>query len=139
MYGLPKGVWLNNLFNLKKSENHWRGKVYSSADPIFEQFQTLGDGVHAGITTLINYRKLHGLQTITQIIRRWAPVEDNNPTGNYVHFVAKHCGVDSDDQYDVRDAGKLFKLSAAIIEFEQGAEEFVPVDVLKVEIKKTIG
>lgn len=135
MFGIPRGVWLNNPFNLRISNNPWRGKVTPSTDKDFEKFSTYGDGCHAGLTTLCNYYRLHGCKTIAQIINRYAPSSEN-PTDSYSQFVAKHCGVDRDDPYDVCDAGNLLKLAEAIIEFEQGDEKFVEEDALKSEIDK---
>lgn len=134
MFGMPRGMLINNPFNLRISHNAWRGKVTPSKDKDFEQFQTYGDGCHAGVTTLCNYYKLHGCDTIAKIISRWAPPEEN-PTSSYTDFIAKRCGVDGNNQYNVLDAGNLFKLASGIVEFEQGSHEYIYPE-LREEIDK---
>lgn len=135
MFGVTRGMMLNNPFNIRISSNVWRGKITPSRDPDFEQFATIGDGIHAGLTILCNYYKLHGCTTIAQIIARWAP-DTENPTSNYTSFVASHCGVDRNNTYNVLDAGNLLKLATAIIEFEQGysacAEDQIVAEIEKI-------
>lgn len=137
MWGIPRGMRVNNPFNLRKSDNHWIGKITPSTDSDFEQFATYEDGCHAGLKTLCNYYKLHGCDTIAKIINRYAP-NSENPTSSYTDFVAKHCNVDRNNQYNVCDAGNLFKLASAIIEFEQANEDFINTKILKAEIDKVL-
>lgn len=138
MYGVPRGMMLNNPFNLRISSNPWIGKIVPSRDKSFEQFATLGDGIHAGLKTLCNYYRLRGCTTIAQIITRWAPESDNNPTSSYIDFVAKHCGVDRNNQFNVLNAGNLCKLAEAIIEFEQGDERYVYPATIQAEADKIL-
>lgn len=135
MYGLPRGMRNNNPFNIRISNNKWMGKITPPQDRDFEQFTTLGDGIHAGLVILRNYYRLHGLSTIKEIINRWAPASEN-PTSSYVEFVCKRCAVNADDKINVLDPRFLLKLASAIIEDEQGSAEFIPQEQLEVEIRK---
>lgn len=137
MFHLPRGMLLHNPFNIRKTATNWRGEV-QSPDKDFEQFQTLEDGIHAGLKIIVNYSKLHGLSTIAQYIQRWAP-ENENPTSAYTDFVAQRCGVDRNHQYNVLDAGLLCELAFAIIEFEQGSDQFVSREQISAEADKLLG
>lgn len=136
MYGISRGMMLNNPFNVRISSNKWIGKITPSTDPDFEQFTTTGDGLHAGLTILCNYYKLDGCTTIAQIIARWAP-DTENPTSTYTNFVASACGIDRNNTYNVLDAGNLLKLASAIIEFEQGYSA-CSQDQIEYEIEKVL-
>jgi len=86
---------VNNPLNIRNnSSNNWVGKV-SSPNDVFESFDTLNDGIRAAYTLLHNYMTLHNCETIFQIIERWAPPSDNNPTDSYIDFVSQHTGIDS--------------------------------------------
>jgi hypothetical protein len=122
---VPRGLRVNNPFNIRISEIPWVDKITPSADPDFEQFATPGGGIHAGLEILCNYYRHDGCTTVAQIINRWAPPSDDNPTAAYAAFVAKYCGVDPDDQVDVLDPQFLLKLASAIIEDEQGSSDYV--------------
>lgn len=144
MHGLPRGILLNNPGNIRKSTIDWKGEVLSH-DKDFEQFDTLEHGIRALLKLLLNYYKLRDCTTVAKIIERYAPPDngpvptnDHNPTENYTDFVAKHCGVDRNNQYNVCDAGNLFKIASAIIEFEQGSDQYIPQDQIKTEIDKLL-
>ena len=47
-------------------------------------------GFGAMWSVLKSYYYRHGLYTIKEIIGRWAPASDNNPTAAYVAFVAEY-------------------------------------------------
>lgn len=94
--------------------NNWKGRVSPSyADP-FEEFITIHYGIRALIITLRNYRKLHGLKTIRDIISRYAPPSENN-TENYIQHVCKIVGKHSTEQLTRDDE---FLLLLAICDFE---------------------
>lgn len=130
---VPRGLRLNNPFNLRISTIPWMDKVTPSSDPDFEQFSTLAGGLHAGLTTLCSYYRHHGCKTISQIINRWAPPSEN-PTASYAAFVAKYCGVGVDDPVDVLDPQFLLKLATAIIDDEQGGSTWVSPDKIAAQI-----
>lgn len=73
--------------------------------------------------TLINYQEKHGLNTVADIIGRWAPATEND-TSAYVKTVAAALGVKPDQAINVRDKDTLAKLTTAIIKVENGKQPY---------------
>lgn len=85
---LPRGYRNNNPLNIRISSNKWKGKLNPSGDSAFEQFVTMPYGYRAALVTMRNYISKYGLNTISQIISRWAPANENNTLG-YIQHVCK--------------------------------------------------
>lgn len=122
---MTRGINNNNPLNIRKSGSGWLGKIISSSDPDFEQFDTPVDGIRAGAKIILNYRRLDGLSTIAQIIGRWAPGTEND-TGAYISDICQRCDTDAGATYDVTDATNLAALVAAIIVHENGSCPYTP-------------
>jgi hypothetical protein len=90
--GTMKGD-VNNPGNIRVSGIAWLGKT-TGPNEVFEDFDTLADGIKAMNSNLTAYLNLHGLNTITLIINRWAPPADNNNTSSYINFVSSQTGID---------------------------------------------
>jgi hypothetical protein len=90
--GTSKGD-VNNPGNIRVSGIAWLGKD-TPANSVFEDFDTLADGIKAMNSNLTAYLNIHGLNTITAIISRWAPPADNNNTSSYINFVSSQTGID---------------------------------------------
>lgn len=114
----PRGIRNNNAGNLERAGNiDWIGLAPVQADPVFYQFTDPKWGVRAMARTLMNYQTRDGLQTLTDIISRWAPPESNNTTA-YVNVVCAAC---DKGPYDIVNVGAvLLPLVKAIIEHENG-------------------
>jgi hypothetical protein len=61
-----------------------------------------------------------GVDTVEQIIGRWAPASENPDLGDYVKTVAKKLGVDPREPLNLKDRKVLTSLATAIIEHENG-------------------
>ena len=96
------------------------------------------DGVRAAAKIFINYYKDHGLRTLAEIIARWAPPSDHNPTDSYAKFVSDACGVHPDDQIDVLDPEFLSDLVAAVCEFEDGGQ-WVDSATIQAAVNEALG
>ena len=81
-----------NPGNIRKSTDLFNGEIRPSRDPDFKQFCDMDYGFRAMWSVLKSYYYRHGLYTIQEIINRWAPVGDHNPTNAYITFVAAHSG-----------------------------------------------
>lgn len=123
MYGMARGIQNNNPMNLRISSIQWKNKIVPSKDHDFEQFLTAYDGIHAGMKNVCNYYKLHGLQTIKDIISRFAPSAEND-TNSYITFVSRKLAVDPSAVIDPLDPSVLEQLGCAIIEFENGTNPY---------------
>lgn len=118
---LTRGERNNNPGNIRITTSAWQGKIpaVENTDGAFEQFSSMVYGVRALAKTLLNYSKLYGLNTIEGIISRWAPGHEN-PTANYVKYIAAQLGVSPTDEINVNSPSVLERLTKAIIAFENG-------------------
>ncbi len=125
-----RGLRNNNPGNIRVSKTRWQGEVESSAkrDSAFEEFKDMAHGYRALLKLLQNYRKVHGLQTITEIINRWAPPIENNTAG-YISRVCKEMGVDANYVPDINNKEVMCSLAAAISQVENG----VPAVMIDIE------
>ncbi|ENE8724325.1 structural protein [Vibrio alginolyticus] len=95
-----RGIRINNPLNIRIAPNAWQGKVTPSRDKVFETFQAPEWGFRAGAILLRNYQRRHELHTLTEIIHRFAPPNENH-TANYARFVAGRVGVGMDERIDL--------------------------------------
>ncbi|PCI44020.1 MAG: structural protein [Proteobacteria bacterium] len=85
---MPRGIRNNNPLNIRYSPaNRWQGQI-GVDDKGFVIFRSPELGVRAAFKILESYRK-KGIDTIKDIIYRWAPPEDNNDTKTYINSVSK--------------------------------------------------
>lgn len=120
----PRGIRNNNPGNIRWGDD-WKGLVPKSqrTDKSFCQFTAPEYGIRAMIVILRNYQRKHGLNTITGIISRWAPANENN-TQAYIDSVAKSTGVAPDQFIHTDDSRFMMKLLQAIIQHENGVQPY---------------
>ncbi|MFR9545346.1 MAG: structural protein P5 [Rikenellaceae bacterium] len=125
-----RGLRNNNPGNIRVSKTKWQGEVEESTkkDSAFEEFKDMAHGYRALLKLLQNYRKVHNLQTITEIISRWAPPIENNTAG-YISRVCKEMGVEEGYVPNINDKEVMCSLAAAISQVENG----VPAVILDIE------
>lgn len=133
-----RGIRNNNPGNLRISEAKWLGKITPSKDVNFEEFDSAIHGIRAAGVVIRNYYKLHKLQTITQIIDRWAPGSEND-TSSYIASVAKQMATGANDVLDIMDPNVLASLLAAIITHENGSCPYSPEDILEAAMEALSG
>ncbi|WP_351001097.1 hypothetical protein [Shewanella sp. TB7-MNA-CIBAN-0143] len=119
----PKGITNNNPLNIEYGAS-WQG--LTGSDGRFATFETAFHGIRAAGRTLKTYRDKYGLNTVNGIINRWAPPSDNNPTQNYINFVANKAGV---NQHTPLSMAEYPRVVAAMIHFENG---FNPYDITEI-------
>ena len=117
----PRGIRNNNPGNLRRSSDNWQGLRAEQTDPEFFQFETTAYGYRALIRTLQNYRRIHGLQTVAEMIARWAPGHEND-TAAYIRAVCQDLQVPDSYVPDVNDRETMCALAAAISRVENGTE-----------------
>lgn len=126
-----RGVRNFNPGNIKDNDVPWKG-LADPADRTGEQkdertfcvFRGPWWGVRAIAVILRNYSRRHGLDTVAEIVNRWAPPSDSNPTSRYFRFVAGRLAVRSDEVIDVEDYETMKKLVRAIVYFENGLDPY---------------
>lgn len=117
----PRGIRNNNPGNLEKNGIDWQGLSLVQDDSRFYQFATPVWGIRALARVLKTYESKYGLNTITDIINRWAPPHENN-TESYINHVAQLLGVGPHEPFEVAD--KLVLLTEAIILHENGENPY---------------
>jgi hypothetical protein len=119
---MTRGIRNHNPGNIRKTSIKWDGEV-GGGDATFETFCSPEYGIRALAKLLINYNKLHGLNTIRGLINRWAPPSEND-TDEYVRFVEKKTGYPADQVLDMGSPAMLVFLCRAIIHFENGGDPY---------------
>ena len=115
---LPRGIRNNNPLNIRIG-NHWKGEVEEPTDKEFEQFTNIIYGLRAGFILLRRYIKRYGLNTVHDIISRWAPASENNTT-HYIMVVSSNMGVDILDELSFEDEETMVSLVSAMCLVECG-------------------
>lgn len=119
-----RGIRNNNPGNIRWGDE-WQGLVPQAqrTDQSFCQFISPEYGIRAMIIILRNYQSKYGLKTITGIVKRWAPPNEND-TQAYIRSVATATSTDADKPIDLTDSRKLFPLLQAIIKHENGSQPY---------------
>lgn len=116
-----RGIRNNNPGNIRKSSIAWQGKTGN--DGTFETFDTPANGIRALARNLLSYQRVYHLNTIAQLINKWAPSNEND-TGGYVAFVANQTGIPATSYVNLEDAATLAGITAAIILQENGSNPY---------------
>jgi hypothetical protein len=130
-----RGIRNHNPGNIRQSDDDWLGLSTHQSDPEFFQFVSAEFGIRAMARVLMNYQTVHKLDTVRQLVSRWAPMHEN-PTDNYAAFVAQRVGVKPDQPIVVTH--HLTALVNAIIEFENGNNPYSP-DQVGLGVKMALG
>lgn len=117
----PRGLRNCNPGNIRLSKDKWLGLRKEQTDGAFFQFETMAYGYRALMRTIQTYRRKHGLQTIADLIGRWAPSHENN-TSSYITAVCQKMQVPTTFVPDVDDKDTMCALAAAISEVENGID-----------------
>lgn len=129
VYTMTRGLRNNNPGNIRYSAaNNWQGQT-GQDDAGFSIFDTAQNGIRALAVVLKNYQNKYGLNTVQDIISRWAPSSEND-TAAYISDVADRMGVAPNAALNLNDDDTLTALVNAIIHHENGLN---PYDVATVE------
>ncbi len=122
VYTMTRGLRNNNPGNIRHGSSAWQGmSTNQSNDANFVQFDSPEYGIRALTKLLKNYQANHGLNTIREIINRWAPPSENI-TSAYVLHVARVVGINPDTAFNVNE--KMVPLVSAIIKHENGIQPY---------------
>lgn len=123
----PRGIRNNNPLNIRIG-NVWVGEVKENTDGEFEQFTSMIYGLRAAIVLLRRYICHYHLNSIAQIVSRWAPSSENN-TRLYINFVSERLGIANDVRIDFYDKGTICRLVEAMAYYECGSS--IPIDTIE--------
>lgn len=114
---LRRGERLNNPLNIEKGEK-WQGLASDQPDSRFAKFSNPVYGIRAAVKLIMTYRNKYGLDTISKIINRWAPSNENN-TVSYINTVSTLSGVGANEKLNYSPS-QLASVVRAMIKVEQG-------------------
>lgn len=118
----PRGIRNNNPGNIEYSKsNPWVGQT--GDDGRFAKFETPEHGIRALGRNLLSYQR-QGVDTVGEIINRWAPEKDGNNTAAYIKAVCERLGISADQPLDASNPDTLRALCAAIIHHENGNQPY---------------
>jgi hypothetical protein len=112
---LPRGIRNNNPLNLSYVQGQ---PGVQGTDGRFGRYGSMEDGIAAATRQLQMYAR-RGLNTVAQIIGRWAPPSENN-TGAYVARVARELGVAPDAPLNMNDPTVVSRLVGVMAHHENG-------------------
>ncbi len=123
----PRAVRNNNPGNIVRTATPWQGETPGD-DPRFATFASPEAGIRALGKNLLTYQDAYGINTVSGIVSRWAPVTEN-PTGEYIAAVAKAVGVKPDDVLDLHDPDTMGKITRALIAHENGKQPYTDAQI----------
>lgn len=120
---MARGLRNNNPLNIEKTKggNPWQGEIIPSADSRFAQFTSMAYGYRAAFKLLNNYQRNYGLNTIREMISKWAPSTENY-TDNYVKAVSDRSGTKPDDPIETTNHDIMVPIVAAMSRVENGVD-----------------
>lgn len=117
---LPRGLRNNNPGNIRRNSDVFQGEVNPSRDKEFKQFKNMAYGYRAMFKILSNYYNEYQLNTIREMISRWAPENENN-TAAYVSLVSIYAGIAPDALISF-DREQMIRIVAGMSKVENGRE-----------------
>ena len=106
----------NNNYGNLRTNDPFEGKT--GVNKTYDTYETPEKGMRALARVLDTYSSKHGINTIDQLINRYAPASDNTGGSheNYKKFLAQRLGVNPNAPIDVK--GRRADIMDAIIRFE---------------------
>jgi hypothetical protein len=117
-----RGIRNNNPTNLEDAGIAWQGMT--GTDGPYCVFDTMENGIRAAAINLRNYWRLHGINTVDGIVRRWSATDQDA----YVSNVSRWLGVDPQDALDMEDAGVRTQVLQAMTRQEEGLPAELLID-----------
>jgi len=117
---VPRGIRNNNPGNIRTSELiDWIGEVdpLKKKDPDFEEFRTMAYGVRAMMKLLLKYQKDYKLNTINELVGKYAPRNENN-TNAYIERVCNSMQCSENQIINLKEKNTMCNLVDAMIAVE---------------------
>lgn len=118
---LPRGIRNRNPGNVRATAAfQWLGQIGQDADN-FVINRAPEYGLREIMILFHNYQEYHQLHTTYQLIRRWAPPNENDPA-DYARFVAGRVMVGINDPIDITVVWRRW--TSAIVMYENGQDPY---------------
>ncbi|MCL8627091.1 structural protein [Proteus mirabilis] len=122
-----RGERNNNPGNIDYNpRNKWKGLVGIETgvpNPRFCVFESPEYGIRAIYKLTQTYQRKYGLNSVSAIINKYAPPNENNTTG-YINRAAKDIGVSVNEPIDVTSKPVAIALATAIVGVELGYQPY---------------
>lgn len=106
----------NNPLNIRFGNNAWAGKGADNGTG-FENFDTPDHGFRAGLKLIKNHIS-NGDNTLSSLIKTWAPASDNNNPAQYAQAVSKETGIPVDAPLNPNDQQQITSVARAMAKQE---------------------
>lgn len=116
---MSRGLRNCNPGNIRRSKVHYLGEVRPSQDSDFKQFESMAYGYRAMFVLLDSYRRRYALNTLRQMLNRYAPPSENFTEG-YIRFVSQKTGILPDEELNTRSDRDMVPIISAMSEIENG-------------------
>ncbi|MBO5820436.1 MAG: structural protein P5 [Alistipes sp.] len=116
---MSRGLRNCNPGNIRRSKVHYLGEVRPSQDSDFKQFESMAYGYRAMFVLLDSYRRRYALNTLRQMLNRYAPPSENFTEG-YIRFVSQKTGILPDEELNTRSERDMVPIISAMSEIENG-------------------
>ncbi|MDC9591043.1 lytic transglycosylase domain-containing protein [Xenorhabdus sp. XENO-10] len=126
---IPRGIRNNNPGNLNFAKQ--RGAVKEGGENgRFAVFSTMQEGIAA------LYRQLQlyfgrGINTISSIVKKYAPAADGNKVDAYITALSRKLGIDANQKIDTANVQQIIDLMEGIIRHENGASYINRNDIIQ--------
>ena len=124
----PRGLRNNNPGNIRKGGVPYQGEIVPSKDEAFRQFTSMAYGYRAMFVVLHTYQRRYGINTIADMIIRYAPAIENHTT-EYIRAVAEASGVPATSRITTTNGDVMIPIVSAMSKVENG----VPAELSEVE------
>lgn len=114
-YEVPRGIRDNNPMNLTYSP----GQGALGSEGRFGVYGSPVEGVAAAERQLLLYQDRDRLDTIAQIVAKWAPANEND-TASYISQVSRDTGIRPNEHVDLHDNATAMAIIEAMIKRETG-------------------
>lgn len=115
---ISRGLRNNNPGNIRRSGVEYRGERQSD-DLQFKQFAAPAWGYRAMFMLLHTYRVRYGLETVGDMVARYAPPSENR-TGLYAAAVCRWAGIGPQEPLDTLCREDMVPVVAAMSRMENG-------------------
>ncbi|MCH3994277.1 MAG: structural protein P5 [Prevotella sp.] len=114
-----RGLRNNNPGNIRISGIKYQGEIRPSKDRNFKQFVNMSYGYRAMFVILRTYYNRYGLNTISKMIQRWAPSNENDTTA-YITHVSVWSGIPKNATLEITSKAMMCAVVAAMSRMENG-------------------
>lgn len=116
----PRGIRNCNPLNIRRTSDLWQGLAEQQTDDRFFQFRSMAWGYRAAFIVIRTYHTKMGQLCVENLIKRWAPDDDDNDTEIYIRQVCTLTGLHRHELIDISRKPTMVALVAAMSRVENG-------------------